>query len=371
MANLPLNRTVIGTNLFIDIVAFSKTPVSQQFGMKSGLNRAIEKALAKVAEADRIVLDTGDGVAICFLGDPEEALFVANDIRDKTMELTGEEAQTLRIGINLGPIRIVKDMTGRTNVIGDGINVAQRVMGFAEENEILVSRSYYEVVARLREGNEQMFRGLGVRTDKHVREHQIYALLVPGSELAPTPAAIPTEAVARQVHEASVPPEESAPLTLDPQTLDDMGARLAQHIGPLAPVVVARALKSAPDVDAFLAAIAAAISDLNDRRAFLSVARERLGAGVEATSADAAAPADDDEQTVPDGAISDHLVETASAELAKQIGPIAPLLVKKALKDARNGRAFVEQLAARLPDEASRESFVSALRRLLATVDED
>ena len=44
-----------------------------------------------------------------------------------------------RIGLNLGPVRLVRDLNGRPNIIGDGINVAQRVMAFADAGQILVS----------------------------------------------------------------------------------------------------------------------------------------------------------------------------------------------------------------------------------------
>ena len=370
MPNFPINRTIIGTILFIDIVAFSQTPVSQQWAMKSALNRAIEGALSKVAEADRIVLDTGDGAAICFLGDPEEALFVANDIRDKTMQLTGEEAHALRIGINLGPIRIVKDVTGRANVIGDGINVSQRVMSFADEGEILVSRSYYEVVARLREGNEQMFRGLGVRTDKHVREHQLYTLLLPGMTTTAAKSAdgaATADAPPKPVREAPPRGGDKPPLAIDAAALADLGARLAQYIGPLAPVIVSRALRASADNAAFLATIAAPIADANDRQAFLS------GAGALLSEADdrhaATAPAAPAAPAVPaarSGTIEPIAVEfvaLAALELANQLGPIATVLARKASAEAHDKREFLHILATRLPDEPSRQRFLADVER--------
>ncbi|MEO8163769.1 MAG: adenylate/guanylate cyclase domain-containing protein, partial [Betaproteobacteria bacterium] len=99
-------------------------------------------ALDAVAARDRIILDTGDGAAIAFLGDPEDALFVALAIRDNS-ELP------VRMGVNLGPVRLVKDINGQANIIGDGINVAQRVMSFSDTGQLLVSRSFYEVASRL------------------------------------------------------------------------------------------------------------------------------------------------------------------------------------------------------------------------------
>src|SRR5262249_9578734 len=50
------------------------------------------------------------------------------------------------------------------------------VMGFAAPNEILVSRSYYEVVSCLSDAYATLFQYQGSRTDKHVREHEVYAV---------------------------------------------------------------------------------------------------------------------------------------------------------------------------------------------------
>jgi hypothetical protein len=44
---------------------------------------------------------------------------------------------------------------------------------------VLVSRSYHEVVTRLSQEYEQLFAYQGSRTDKHVREHEIYEVSAP------------------------------------------------------------------------------------------------------------------------------------------------------------------------------------------------
>jgi len=82
----------------------------------------------------------------------------------------------VRVGINLGPVRLVKDINGQPNIIGDGINVAQRVMSFAEPGQILVSRSYYDIMARLSDDYASLFHYQGAKTDKHVREHEVWAI---------------------------------------------------------------------------------------------------------------------------------------------------------------------------------------------------
>ena len=177
------NRTLICSVLFIDIVEYSRKPVVEQSRLKDHFNALLSQALRGVAVNDRIILDTGDGAAISFIGDPEDALFVATGLRDVMAGLSDSAAPALatRMGINLGPVRLVKDINGQPNVIGDGINVAQRVMTFAKPGQVLVSRSYYEVVSRLSEESSRLFSYEGARTDKHIREHEVYAVgAIPG-----------------------------------------------------------------------------------------------------------------------------------------------------------------------------------------------
>jgi hypothetical protein len=193
------NRTFICSVVFLDIVEYSKKPVAEQISFKERLNSLLTEALANVAPNDRIILDTGDGAALSFLGDPEDALFVSLTLRDALAgtQPPGPEMK-MRIGINLGPVKLVKDINGQPNIIGDGINVAQRVMSFADPGQILVSRSFFEVVSCLSEGYVKLFHYEGSRTDKHVREHEVYAVQATGASLQLTAAqAAPADKAAR------------------------------------------------------------------------------------------------------------------------------------------------------------------------------
>lgn len=172
------NRTFVCSVLFIDIVEYTKKSVTEQLRLKQRFNTLLIRALQQVAPSDRIVLDTGDGAAICFLGSPEVAMFVAMDMRDGIGSENSSETPVLevRMGANLGPIRLIRDINGQPNIIGDGINVAQRVMSFADAGSILVSRSFFEVVSRLSDDYAQILHYEGSRTDKHVREHEVYTV---------------------------------------------------------------------------------------------------------------------------------------------------------------------------------------------------
>jgi class 3 adenylate cyclase len=177
------NRTFICSVVFIDLVGYSKKPVTEQIRLKTSLTNNLSEAIKDIPVNDRIILDTGDGAAISFLGDPEDALFVTLSLREKMIkegmtatmvEASGEDS--VRMGINLGPVKLVKDINGHPNIIGDGINVAQRIMSFARPGQIVVSRSYYDVVSNLASEYAKLFTYEGSRTDKHVREHEIYVV---------------------------------------------------------------------------------------------------------------------------------------------------------------------------------------------------
>jgi hypothetical protein len=189
-----INRTFICSVVFLDIVEYSRKPVAEQIFFKERLNTLLTEALASVAPNDRIILDTGDGAALSFLGDPEDALYVSLALREAVQmpQPPGPELK-IRLGINLGPVRLVKDINGQPNIIGDGINVAQRVMGFSQPGQIIVSRSFFEVVSCLSEGYGKLFRYEGARTDKHVREHEIYTVQATTASLQRTGAASPKE----------------------------------------------------------------------------------------------------------------------------------------------------------------------------------
>ncbi len=191
------NRTFICSVLFLDIVEYSQRSVAEQIALKERFNAVLTEAIAGVATDDRIILDTGDGAAVSFLGDPEDTLFAGMSLRDAVagQDVTSGPQLQIRVGVNLGPVRLVKDINGQPNIIGDGINVAQRVMSFAEPGQILVSRSYYDVMARLSEDYAKLFHYEGAKTDKHVREHEVYAISSAPSNLrrtVPVPAPKPT-----------------------------------------------------------------------------------------------------------------------------------------------------------------------------------
>jgi len=163
-------RTRVCSVLFIDIVDYSRRDVAEQVRLKNIFNLVMTSALGHVEPEERVVVDTGDGAAVTFLGDPERALYVGLEVFDNVGELP------VRMGINLGPVSLMKDLNGLDNVIGDGINVAQRIMSFAGSGELMVSRQFYDIVSRLSDDYAAMFKAEGSRTDKHERAYDVYSV---------------------------------------------------------------------------------------------------------------------------------------------------------------------------------------------------
>src|SRR5262245_12834572 len=345
----------IGTIVFVDIVQYSEESVSGQAAMKARFGAILASALEHTPAADRLVLDTGDGAALCFFGDPEDALFAANALRGQVLDAPGARGLQLRIGINLGPVRLVKDINGHGNVIGDGINVAQRVMSFAEPNQILVSRSYYEVVSRLAPDYAQLFQYVGLHRDKHVREHEVYEVqLAPGAHTsppAPEEAARPG-AVSDPAGERSVGGGDAG--RFDPNTLARVAAALAQVIGPVARVVVNRAAQRAADAETLGDLLAEHVPPAS-RAAFLAALADVLNPSRPASESAALS-----EPQAPAGAphapgrrgrsIDTDVLAQAERLLTLRIGPVARLLVRQATKSAANARELFENLAVHIDD---------------------
>src|SRR2546423_4093320 len=160
------SRTLISSVLFLDIAGYSRLGVTDQIKMKQSFNELLSSALADIDARERVVVDTGDGAAVAFLGNPERALFAALSVFDTVGELP------VRMGINMGPVHVSRDINGQENVIGDGINVAQRIMSFAAAGQLFVSRTFYDVVQLLSGEYATMFQAIGGRPPQHPRTHE-------------------------------------------------------------------------------------------------------------------------------------------------------------------------------------------------------
>src|SRR5881396_2680186 len=130
--------------LFTDIVGYSKLPINQQRALIERLNeivRGTDTFQAAEAAGRLIKIPTGDGITLVFYQSPEAPVECALEI---SRALKKHPELQLRMGIHSGPVSGVIDVTGKANVAGAGINMAQRVMDCGDAGHILLSKHVAE-----------------------------------------------------------------------------------------------------------------------------------------------------------------------------------------------------------------------------------
>ncbi len=130
--------------LFTDIVGYSKLPINQQRAVVERLNeivRSTDEYQAAESAGRLITIPTGDGITLVFYDSPETPAECALEI---SRALKKHPELQLRMGIHSGPVSGVVDATGKANVAGAGINIAQRVMDCGDARHILLSKHVAE-----------------------------------------------------------------------------------------------------------------------------------------------------------------------------------------------------------------------------------
>ncbi len=157
--------------LFCDIVGYSILPIDRQKGMISALQhivRRTEEYRRSDARGRLVRLPAGDGMALAFLQDPVAPVRCAIEIARALKE---RPEIRLRMGVHSGPVFLSTDINGTRNVVGSGINIAQRVMDSGDAGHILVSRNVAEVLGQISHW-QPLLHDLGEREVKHgVRIH--------------------------------------------------------------------------------------------------------------------------------------------------------------------------------------------------------
>ncbi len=136
--DLPLE---IAHLLLIDVVGYSKLLVNEQIELLQELNRIVrssESFRRAEASGELIRVPTGDGMALLFFRSPEEP---ARCALESSRELKNYPHIQVRMGIHSGPVHKTTDVNDQSNVVGSGVNVAQRVMNCGDAGHIIVSNT--------------------------------------------------------------------------------------------------------------------------------------------------------------------------------------------------------------------------------------
>jgi serine/threonine protein kinase len=165
-------------------------------------------------------------------------------------------------------------------------------------------------------------------------------------------AAAPGQKTVRVPEPPAAPAGIPSGATFDRETLRKIETELARHIGPIAPVVVKKAAGKALTVAALAGMVAADIADDKERAAFLKK-----------FSGDKSAPTgnplrQDSRPTAAASLIDPETLARAEAALAKHIGPVAKIVVRRAAAKARDPGELYLLIADEIEDKSERKAFI-------------
>src|SRR5438552_588621 len=130
--------------LFIDIVGYSKLSINEQHAAVDELTQIVRATdqFQKADASERLIkIATGDGMALVFYTSPEAPVRCAIEIGRALKE---HPRLHVRMGIHSGPVSGIVDVTGRANLTGAGLNIANRVMDCGDAGHILLSKHVAE-----------------------------------------------------------------------------------------------------------------------------------------------------------------------------------------------------------------------------------
>jgi class 3 adenylate cyclase len=197
----PRRTYVTASVLFIDIVSYSLRTIDRQTELLTILQELVRRGSEfqrARANDELIILPTGDGMALVFMGDLISSVRCALEIADS---LQARPEIEIRMGVHMGPVCRHSDIKEEINVVGSGINMAQRVMDCGDAGHILLSRSAAELLQQLDEWKDCL-HDLGTHVVKHDVEIKLFSLCRSGlgkaglpQRLAKYPAAVEERAL--------------------------------------------------------------------------------------------------------------------------------------------------------------------------------
>jgi archaellum biogenesis ATPase FlaH/class 3 adenylate cyclase len=180
-----LPEGVISANFFfIDIVGLSDPSLSvrKQIEKIERLNNLINScdAFKKITEK-KIILPTGDGMAIGFMLNPELPLQLSIQLHKEldrynhSKKISEEDILGVRIGLATGPVFIVSDINNNQNIWGPGIILARRVMDLGDSGHILIADILAEQLIALKDEYRVMINPVGNYRIKHGQTIKMYS----------------------------------------------------------------------------------------------------------------------------------------------------------------------------------------------------
>ena len=184
VTEIGLPSEVVNVNFFfIDIVSLSDPSLSvkKQIEKIGILNKIIGscESYFRTPRDRKIVLPTGDGMAIGFLLSPESPFQLGTEVHRKLRIYNRgksiEDIIGVRIGLSSGPVFIVNDIDNNQNVWGPGIILARRVMDIGDNFHILLADRLAEELIGLKDEYRTTIKYVLDYQIKHGQKIKIYS----------------------------------------------------------------------------------------------------------------------------------------------------------------------------------------------------
>ena len=145
----PKQQNFIASVLFAEIAGYADRPVFEQIQYTTQMRQLLEGAVAQANSRDRLLVDREDSVILLFPGDPVDCFNLANQLAEVLASDETYGDLPLYLGVNLGPVTLSKNELSVPQVSGVGVEDAARVARAGLLREVLISRAYYTVFARV------------------------------------------------------------------------------------------------------------------------------------------------------------------------------------------------------------------------------
>ncbi len=349
------------TVLLVELGVPTAQPPEDPAVIRKVLHELIAKALRGVPDNSRLAVETASSAVICFMGDPEEALRSAMLLRDLVAQRYAG-LMTVRIALEMGPVRVTTNARDQVRVNGAGIQQAGKVKERAQPGQLLVSKAFHDLLTRLDPDTAELFQ---YHSPTEVQPLEVYSVLLASGDAARDPAASFIITRPLQLFQSSA---------LDRQTVQDVESELTGLIGPLAHVLVRKTAGSAASPQDLRERVCTAILNPTAREFF------RMGKSSELNQVrgdslpallSVSTPAGAASRIAP-RADSSRQIDIAPAELAiiehtlqRFIGAMAQPLMRREIDSCIQFTDFVAAIAEGIEHPQQREVFLQALRRAL------
>jgi adenylate cyclase len=156
-SSLMANETVEATVAFIDICSFTTISESEKPDtvvklLNNYFDVMVKEIIAQGGFVDKFI---GDAIMAVFRGDYhlDRAVDACLAVRKKILELPSSDSFSPKVSIGINSGEMISGNIGSVTlkrldytVIGDAVNIAQRLQSAAKENQIIISESSYQKI---------------------------------------------------------------------------------------------------------------------------------------------------------------------------------------------------------------------------------